>query len=47
MVRMFYTDDPVRDAADYYDWLDEHGATWDELEKEIFSGYGRSEETDE
>lgn len=30
----FYSDDPVRDAAEYYEWLDENGATLDELENE-------------
>ena len=26
----FYSDDPVRDAAEYYEWLDEYGVTADE-----------------
>lgn len=32
---IFYTDNPIRDAADYYDWLEEHGETLsDEHEEE-------------
>ena len=30
----FYSDDPVRDAAEYYEWLEENGVTWDEIETE-------------
>lgn len=29
---IFYSDDPVRDAADYYEWLEENGQTLEEME---------------
>lgn len=33
-VVIFYSPDPIRDAADYYDWLEANGKTLEELEQE-------------
>lgn len=44
---IWWTDDPVRDASRWYDYLDEHGVTHDEWERIWKEEHGQYDEGDE